>query len=245
MCRAERSVTGGCGMAPDWGLPSVGRDRQGVVDRDRRSPSGQPADVEGWESARAVADAVLYEGYLLYPYRKSSAKNRVRWQFGVLAPREWVEARPTGQGDGCGLGGRVATAHRVLVRGESACPAAGAAAVPPAAASLGAAKRRRRRVRRGGRARDRRRAPSDLRRSGAEGVRRRGRTRRARRAGARRAGCPARWGGGRAVGRYGSGRPGSHRAYAAGRCRPGCGCRSRTLRRRSRCAGCACSSRTR
>ena len=94
MCRAERSVTGGCGMAPDWGLPSVGRDRQGVVDRDRRSPSGQPADVEGWESARAVADAVLYEGYLLYPYRKSSAKNRVRWQFGVLAPREWVEARP-------------------------------------------------------------------------------------------------------------------------------------------------------
>ncbi|MFD2416039.1 hypothetical protein [Amycolatopsis pigmentata] len=37
-----------------------------------------------------VADAVLYEGYLLYPYRKSSGKNRVRWQFGVLAPRTWV-----------------------------------------------------------------------------------------------------------------------------------------------------------
>jgi hypothetical protein len=40
-----------------------------------------------------VADAVLYEGYLLYPYRRSSWKNRVRWQFGVLAPRGWVEAR--------------------------------------------------------------------------------------------------------------------------------------------------------
>ncbi|WP_018548834.1 hypothetical protein [Streptomyces sp. LaPpAH-108] len=40
----------------------------------------------------AVADAVLYEGYLLYPYRRSSAKNRVRWQFGVLPPRDWVEA---------------------------------------------------------------------------------------------------------------------------------------------------------
>jgi hypothetical protein len=40
-----------------------------------------------------VADAVLYEGYLLYPYRRSSGKNRVRWQFGVLAPRAWVEAR--------------------------------------------------------------------------------------------------------------------------------------------------------
>jgi hypothetical protein len=44
-------------------------------------------------TARSVADAVLYEGYLLYPYRRSSGKNRVRWQFGVLAPRGWVEAR--------------------------------------------------------------------------------------------------------------------------------------------------------
>jgi hypothetical protein len=47
--------------------------------------------VVDFESARAVADAVLYEGYLLYPYRRSSGKNRVRWQFGVLAPRAWVE----------------------------------------------------------------------------------------------------------------------------------------------------------
>ncbi|MEV6846326.1 hypothetical protein [Actinoplanes sp. NPDC051411] len=37
-------------------------------------------------AARAVADAVLYEGYLLYPYRASAAKNRSRWQFGVLGP---------------------------------------------------------------------------------------------------------------------------------------------------------------
>ena len=29
--------------------------------------------------ARAVADAVLYEGYLLYPYRASSQKNQARW----------------------------------------------------------------------------------------------------------------------------------------------------------------------
>jgi hypothetical protein len=36
--------------------------------------------------ARIVADAVLYEGYLLYPYRSSSRKNQVRWQFGVLGP---------------------------------------------------------------------------------------------------------------------------------------------------------------
>src|SRR5262245_37550058 len=42
--------------------------------------------------ARTVADAVLYEGYVLYPYRASARKNRVRWQFGVLAPRAWSEA---------------------------------------------------------------------------------------------------------------------------------------------------------
>ena len=36
--------------------------------------------------AQSIADAVLYEGYVLYPYRASSAKNQVRWQFGVLVP---------------------------------------------------------------------------------------------------------------------------------------------------------------
>jgi hypothetical protein len=36
------------------------------------------------DAARGIADAVLYEGYLLYPYRASAAKNQVRWQFGVL-----------------------------------------------------------------------------------------------------------------------------------------------------------------
>ncbi len=36
--------------------------------------------------ARAIADAVLYEGYLLYPYRASSQKNHSRWQFGILGP---------------------------------------------------------------------------------------------------------------------------------------------------------------
>lgn len=40
-----------------------------------------------WERARAIADAVLYEGYLLYPYRATSAKNQSRWQFGVLGPQ--------------------------------------------------------------------------------------------------------------------------------------------------------------
>lgn len=42
--------------------------------------------MTAWESVRAIADAVLYEGYLLYPYRASSDRNRSRWQFGVLGP---------------------------------------------------------------------------------------------------------------------------------------------------------------
>ncbi|GAA4996052.1 hypothetical protein GCM10023205_81500 [Yinghuangia aomiensis] len=46
-----------------------------------------PADVEErFAAARQIADAVLFEGYVLYPYRASAAKNRLRWQFGVLVP---------------------------------------------------------------------------------------------------------------------------------------------------------------
>ncbi|HSX97960.1 MAG TPA: hypothetical protein VLG91_11315, partial [Streptomyces sp.] len=44
---------------------------------------------ERFALARQVADAVLFEGYVLYPYRASSAKNRLRWQFGVLVPPGW------------------------------------------------------------------------------------------------------------------------------------------------------------
>ncbi|MGV0792576.1 hypothetical protein [Mycolicibacterium sp. XJ1819] len=51
-----------------------------------------------WAQARAVADAVLYEGYLLYPYRATSGKNQSRWQFGVLGP-EGAEAAGIGESD--------------------------------------------------------------------------------------------------------------------------------------------------
>jgi hypothetical protein len=37
--------------------------------------------------AERIADAVLYEGYVLYPYRASAIKNRMRWQFGIIAPK--------------------------------------------------------------------------------------------------------------------------------------------------------------
>src|ERR1700737_770595 len=44
------------------------------------------------EQVKEVANAVLYEGYLLYPYRHSAIKNRQRWSIGVVYPREYSEA---------------------------------------------------------------------------------------------------------------------------------------------------------
>ena len=38
-----------------------------------------------------IAEAVLYEGYMLYPYRPSSVKNQQRWNFGVLYPPAWCD----------------------------------------------------------------------------------------------------------------------------------------------------------
>ena len=43
------------------------------------------------EPIKKLADALMHEGYVLYPYRASSLKNRYRWTFGVLAPRTWSE----------------------------------------------------------------------------------------------------------------------------------------------------------
>jgi hydrogenase maturation protease len=40
-----------------------------------------------------IANSVLYEGYMLYPYRPSSVKNRQRWNFGVVYPRNYSEAQ--------------------------------------------------------------------------------------------------------------------------------------------------------
>jgi hydrogenase maturation protease len=39
------------------------------------------------DAVEKIAEAVLYEGYMLYPYRRSSIKNRRRWNFGVLYPK--------------------------------------------------------------------------------------------------------------------------------------------------------------
>jgi hypothetical protein len=40
-----------------------------------------------------IAKAIMYEGYVLYPYRPSSLKNRLRWTLGVIAPRSPCAAK--------------------------------------------------------------------------------------------------------------------------------------------------------
>lgn len=45
------------------------------------------------ELAQKIADALLYEGYMLYPYRPSAIKNRQRWSFGILYPPDYPEVR--------------------------------------------------------------------------------------------------------------------------------------------------------
>ena len=46
------------------------------------------------DAVRRIADAVLYEGYLLWPYRRSALKNQRRWTFGGVYPRAHSEAHP-------------------------------------------------------------------------------------------------------------------------------------------------------
>jgi hypothetical protein len=55
---------------------------------DQRSASAPPPDP-----VRQIADAVLYEGYILWPYRRSALKNRQRWTFGGVYPRGHSEGR--------------------------------------------------------------------------------------------------------------------------------------------------------
>jgi hydrogenase maturation protease len=43
------------------------------------------------DPVRAIADAVLYEGYILWPYRRSALKNQQRWTFGGVYPRAHSE----------------------------------------------------------------------------------------------------------------------------------------------------------
>lgn len=67
------------------------------------------------DEVAAVADAVLFEGYLLYPYRASAQKNQLRWQFGVLTPAE-DPSEPTRNRTECLLEPGTATHLHVRLR---------------------------------------------------------------------------------------------------------------------------------
>lgn len=56
------------------------------------STSSAVDHAEAIATAQQVADTVLYEGYVLYPYRASGQKNRMRWQWGVLVPEPSSES---------------------------------------------------------------------------------------------------------------------------------------------------------
>lgn len=43
------------------------------------------------DQVERIANAVLYEGYVLWPYRRSAIKNRQRWTFGGVYPRAYAE----------------------------------------------------------------------------------------------------------------------------------------------------------
>lgn len=55
------------------------------------TPKGQAMATD---PVRAIADAVLYEGYILWPYRRSALKNQRRFNFGGVYPPEHTVAHP-------------------------------------------------------------------------------------------------------------------------------------------------------
>jgi hypothetical protein len=69
--------------------------------------------------ALTVADAILYEGYLLYPYRQSSRKNQARFQFGVLMPPAYAavdDCEPSASQTECLAEARDDARVQILVR---------------------------------------------------------------------------------------------------------------------------------
>ena len=76
-----------------------------------------------------IADAVLYEGYILYPYRASSRKNRERFTFGRVYPRDYGQEQHGAEpcvmqtqclvrraGPGATVGGRIRFLHAMARR---------------------------------------------------------------------------------------------------------------------------------
>ncbi|MBV8945023.1 MAG: hypothetical protein JO286_17800 [Solirubrobacterales bacterium] len=62
------------------------------------------------DPVKAIADAVLYEGYILWPYRRSALKNQRRFTFGGVYPPAHAAGHPD---DPCAM------QAEVLLRGEA------------------------------------------------------------------------------------------------------------------------------
>lgn len=54
------------------------------------------------DAVAAIARAVLYEGYILWPYRRSALKNQQRWTFGNVFPESWSSTSGTNDPSGRG-----------------------------------------------------------------------------------------------------------------------------------------------
>src|SRR5207245_9368489 len=102
LAAARGRARGDRSLLPERGIPhpAAGRARSPLSLQGEKRAADVGARDRGAAGAHAVnraaaerdAAAVLYEGYLLYPYRRSALKNRQRWPFGALYPRGWAEA---------------------------------------------------------------------------------------------------------------------------------------------------------
>jgi len=66
------------------------------------------------EAVQRVVRSVLYEGYVLYPYRASALKNQRRWMFGTLQPS--TDGEPSACRTECLVAGNETTRLEVRVR---------------------------------------------------------------------------------------------------------------------------------
>jgi len=52
----------------------------------RTRAKAEPLAAKGGKVVDTIVNTVLYEGYMLYPYRRSALKNKHRWNFGLVYP---------------------------------------------------------------------------------------------------------------------------------------------------------------
>ena len=77
-------------------LPSVGPRRRATAEGSRGGGRVTAATDRFAAAARCVADAVLYEGYVLYPYRASAGRTRSAGSSACSSRRRYAERRAVG-----------------------------------------------------------------------------------------------------------------------------------------------------